>query len=406
MLATARRHVDDGYLELGERLGGRRPTRRASGCSATTSTIAAAPPTDAARACAAGVQARRGRDRQRELVHGRAADPQSRGDCRSRRGVDSRRCASGSQEVIEDGQLDRAGDLLERRAGNRPRVTRTRQQEAARGASRGVAADWRTARTVRRASPSRGVLPLARTRGGSSRSPTPAPGGGGDHRSEGRAARVARSAATRSRPTYGAERRRPTDSVARSDANARRQPPVAVRAPRGRRRLVPGPAPAGRDDRPDQRAGRRRTSRSSPSRRSRRSRSRGSTMITSSRVRRHALTPGRLLASGERLELSPRCRLMFGLPSAASTTAVLDLIRRPTAASGRSPSHSDGRGSDHRPGRRVARRRAAELERPIVLHVSRGGSWSARREPAVDGRPPRSATIRSARMSGRRCRSC
>src|SRR5207249_1716458 len=34
---------------------------------------------------------------------------------------------------------------------------------------------------------------------------------------------------------------------------------------------------------------------------------------------------GRLLAPGELLELSPRCRLTFQLPSAASTSAALDL---------------------------------------------------------------------------------
>ena len=34
---------------------------------------------------------------------------------------------------------------------------------------------------------------------------------------------------------------------------------------------------------------------------------------------------GKLLASGDRLELSPRCRLKFSVPSQVSTTAVLDL---------------------------------------------------------------------------------
>ena len=34
---------------------------------------------------------------------------------------------------------------------------------------------------------------------------------------------------------------------------------------------------------------------------------------------------GKLLASGDRIALSPRCRMNFVLPSAASTTAVLDL---------------------------------------------------------------------------------
>ncbi len=34
---------------------------------------------------------------------------------------------------------------------------------------------------------------------------------------------------------------------------------------------------------------------------------------------------GKLLSSGDRITLSPRCRLSFALPSAASTTAILDL---------------------------------------------------------------------------------
>lgn len=38
-----------------------------------------------------------------------------------------------------------------------------------------------------------------------------------------------------------------------------------------------------------------------------------------------AATTGKLLASGDRLELSPRCKLTFSLPHPASTSAVLDL---------------------------------------------------------------------------------
>jgi hypothetical protein len=95
---------------------------------------------------------------------------------------------------------------------------------------------------------------------------------------------------------------------------------------------------------------------------------------------------GRLLASGQRIELSPRCALTFVLPSAASTSAALELsgarlprsdIRRvilmdqdliigPGAAS-----HVVARG----------------LERPLVLHVRRDQLFSGGLDPVtIDGR--------------------
>jgi len=80
---------------------------------------------------------------------------------------------------------------------------------------------------------------------------------------------------------------------------------------------------------------------------------------------------GRLLASGECLDLSPRCRLTFRLPSPASTTAVLDLTgaRLPRADIRRVILMDQdliiGPGS-------ASHVVATQLERPVVLHVSQG----------------------------------
>jgi hypothetical protein len=84
-----------------------------------------------------------------------------------------------------------------------------------------------------------------------------------------------------------------------------------------------------------------------------------------------ATSPGRLLASGERLDLSPRCRLTFRVPSAASTTAVLDLsgARLPRADVRRVILMDQdliiGPGS-------VSHVVAPQLDRPVVLHLSQG----------------------------------
>jgi hypothetical protein len=86
-----------------------------------------------------------------------------------------------------------------------------------------------------------------------------------------------------------------------------------------------------------------------------------------------ATTPslGRLLASGQRLDLSPRCRMTFLLPSPASTTAVLDLCgARLARADIRRVILMDqdliiGPGS-------ASHVVAPQLERPLVLHLSQG----------------------------------
>jgi hypothetical protein len=78
-----------------------------------------------------------------------------------------------------------------------------------------------------------------------------------------------------------------------------------------------------------------------------------------------------LLASGERLDLSPRCRLTFRLPSAASTTAVLDLTgaRLPRGDVRRVILMDQdliiGPGS-------ASHIVAPRLEHPVVLHLSQG----------------------------------
>ena len=95
-----------------------------------------------------------------------------------------------------------------------------------------------------------------------------------------------------------------------------------------------------------------------------------------------ANTPGRLLASGERLDLSPRCRFTFVLPSPASTTAVLDLTgaRLPRADVRRiilmdadliiGPSNA-------------AHVVAPQLDRSVVLHLSHGQLICQGREGAI-----------------------
>jgi len=84
-----------------------------------------------------------------------------------------------------------------------------------------------------------------------------------------------------------------------------------------------------------------------------------------------ATSPGRLLVSGECLDLSPRCRLTFRIPTPASTTAVLDLTgaRLPRGDVRRVILMDQdliiGPGS-------AAHVVAPQLERPVVLHVSQG----------------------------------
>lgn len=94
---------------------------------------------------------------------------------------------------------------------------------------------------------------------------------------------------------------------------------------------------------------------------------------------------GRLLASGECVEMSPRCRMTFVLPSAASTSAVLDLAGARLARSDvrriilmdqdliigpGSASHIVARG----------------IQQPVVLHLRQDQLICAGREPIqVDG---------------------
>jgi hypothetical protein len=97
----------------------------------------------------------------------------------------------------------------------------------------------------------------------------------------------------------------------------------------------------------------------------------------------------RLLAAGDRITLSPRCRLTFALPNRASTSAVLDLTgaRHPRADVRRVVLLD--RDLVIGPGA-AAHVRADHAAEPLVLHV-RGGRLCCETKPgsavAVDGRP-------------------
>jgi hypothetical protein len=98
---------------------------------------------------------------------------------------------------------------------------------------------------------------------------------------------------------------------------------------------------------------------------------------------RTAGQPGRLLAAGDRVALSPRCRLQFNLPNPSSTTAVLDLT------AGRFP-RADvrriillDRDLVIGPGA-SAHIRADALSEPAVLHIRDGRLW-CRKEPVFVG---------------------
>jgi hypothetical protein len=96
---------------------------------------------------------------------------------------------------------------------------------------------------------------------------------------------------------------------------------------------------------------------------------------------------GKLLTSGERIAISPRCRMTFRLPSAASTTAVLDLnsARLPRAdvrhvvLMDRELILGPGPG---------AHMRADELPEPAVLHVKDGRLYcQTENEIRIDDQP-------------------
>ena len=115
---------------------------------------------------------------------------------------------------------------------------------------------------------------------------------------------------------------------------------------------------------------------------------------------------GRLLATGDRVALSPRCRLAFHLPSPASTSAVLELTgsRLPMADVRRvilmdrdliiGP-HA-GADASHGSVGRARRNRPAPSRRPAVLRVQ--GRSDRRRPP---DRPPRRHPARRPRPSRR-----
>ena len=98
---------------------------------------------------------------------------------------------------------------------------------------------------------------------------------------------------------------------------------------------------------------------------------------------------GRLLATGDRVALSPRCRLAFHLPSPASTSAVLDLTgsRLPMADVRRVILMDRDLIIGPHAGAHVRTDPAAERE-GIVLHL-RGGRLccESKAEVTADGRP-------------------
>ena len=96
---------------------------------------------------------------------------------------------------------------------------------------------------------------------------------------------------------------------------------------------------------------------------------------------------GKLLANGDRIALSPRCRMSFNLPSAASTTAVLDLIGcRYPRADVRRVILFDG---DVILGPGLATHvRVEEAEENVILHVRDGRLFCEAKTPVeVNGAP-------------------
>ncbi len=96
---------------------------------------------------------------------------------------------------------------------------------------------------------------------------------------------------------------------------------------------------------------------------------------------------GKLLANGDRIALSPRCRMSFNLPSAASTTAVLDLIGcRYPRADVRRVILLDG---DVILGPGLATHvRVEEAEENVILHVRDGRLFCEAKTPVeVNGAP-------------------
>ncbi len=100
-------------------------------------------------------------------------------------------------------------------------------------------------------------------------------------------------------------------------------------------------------------------------------------------------TTRRLLANGDRIALSPRCRLRFEVPSAASTSAVLNLsgARLPQRDARRVILMDRSLVIGPGPGSHV---RADSLAEPVVLHVRDGRLCCQTKEPVLVGDRPSS----------------
>jgi hypothetical protein len=115
---------------------------------------------------------------------------------------------------------------------------------------------------------------------------------------------------------------------------------------------------------------------------------------------------GKLLNSGDRLELSPRCRLTFAVPSPASTSAVLDLsgARLPRSEIRRVILMDQdiiiGSGSN-------SHVQSNQVTEAIVLHIRQGQLFCQSRQPVlVNGQPvdsqsplPLGANVKTAGVS-------
>jgi tetratricopeptide (TPR) repeat protein len=391
VLATARRHVDDGCLDLGEQaLAEASPD--ATRVVLLRDDIARRRRTagDAARACRQALQLGEIETAARELVKARAADPDHVEVAELARSLEAA-LRDRLEDAISAGQLDRAGGLLEHLRAVDPDGSRTRQHQAVLDRLREA---WQQVRdgaygeatiTVAR------VLPL--TEGAPWLKQVAEQLRQADHAIAelkigplawlGQAAITTRPAtpatpATLVRPKpdpipWHAPMKTPSDDLPpqfllQADGIGSflvlRQPVVTIGP-------ISAPVPADLALVAEPTLGR----------------------VSIARVdddyflKTSGAAAGRLLTSGERLELSPRCRLTFVLPSAASTSAALDLsgARLPRADVRRvilmdqdliigpgGASHVVARGLDH----------------PVVLHLSRGQLVCAGRDPVViDGRP-------------------
>lgn len=100
----------------------------------------------------------------------------------------------------------------------------------------------------------------------------------------------------------------------------------------------------------------------------------GAAVVTVERIEDDYFAAGKLLSSGDRVSVSPRCRLQFSLPNPSSTTATMDLV------SGRFP-RADlrrvillDRDLIIGPGA-SSHIRADQLSQPVVLQLREGRLW-------------------------------